>query len=36
MNEIMRNCVEWIVSLGWAGLLLFAIPVVGAGGLVMA
>jgi hypothetical protein len=36
MNEMMRNCVDWMVSLGWVGLLLFAVLVVAVVGLVVA
>jgi hypothetical protein len=32
MNEIMRNCMEWMVSLGWVGLLLAVLVAAVVGG----
>jgi hypothetical protein len=36
LNEMMQNCMDWVMSLGWVGLLPFIVPVVGVAGLVMA
>src|SRR5262249_10800168 len=35
MNEMMRNCMEWMVSLGWVGLLLLAVLVAAVVGVVV-